>query len=146
MYLVDTDVISAGAPTRAHAPVDLAAWMDEHSDELYLSAISVSEIEAGIAKVRRDRALRKAGDLAAWLDTLLHLYGDRILAFDVAVARAAGTLSDLARSKGRDPGFPDIAIAATARAHGLTLMTRNTRHFTPLGLATVDPFTALPRR
>jgi toxin FitB len=61
--------------------------MDEHSTKLYLSVVTVAEIEDGIAKARRERARRKATDLASWLETLLHLYGNRILPFDVACAR-----------------------------------------------------------
>jgi predicted nucleic acid-binding protein len=118
--------------------------MDEHSAELYLSAVTVAEIEDGIAKARRERANRKAADLTAWFETILHLYGNRILAFDIAVARMAGALSDLARRKGMAPGFADIVIGATARCHGLTILTQNTRHFEPLGLPTVNPFERLP--
>jgi len=144
MYLVDTDVISAGAPSKAVAAPDLARWMDEQSAQLYLSTITVAEIEDGIAKSRREKARRKRSDLADWLATLLHLYGDRILPFDLAAARIAGALSDVARSRGSAPGFADIAIAATAHCRGLTLLTRNTRHFAPLGLPTVNPFVRLP--
>jgi predicted nucleic acid-binding protein len=144
VYLVDTNVISAGAPSKAVAAADLVQWMDEHSADLFLSAVTVTEIEDGIAKARGERATRKAADLTAWLETLLHLYGNRILAFDVAAARVAGALSDLARSKGVAPGFADIVIAATARCHKLTILTRNIRHFEPLGLSTVNPFDRLP--
>jgi toxin FitB len=144
VYLVDTDVVSAGSPPKALALRGLVKWMDEHSTELYLSAVTVAEIEDGIAKARREQARRKAADLTAWLETLLHLYRNRILAFDVAAARIAGSLSDLARSKGIAPGFADIAIAATARAHELIILTRNTRHFEPLGVPTIDPFERLP--
>ena len=144
MYLVDTNIISAGAPSRAAASADLVAWMDEHSAKLYLSAVTVTEIEDGIAKARRERATRKAADLTAWLEALLHLYGDRILAFELAAARIAGALSDLARSKGVAPGFADIVIAETARSHKLTILTRNTRHFEPLDVPTIDPFERLP--
>jgi predicted nucleic acid-binding protein len=144
MYLVDTDVISAGAPSKAVAGAGLAKWMDEQSAQLYLSTVTVAEIEGGIAKARREKARRKASDLTEWLETLLHLYGDRILPFDLAAARIAGALSDVARSKGSAPGFADIAIAATARCRGLTLLTRNTRHFAPLGVPTVNPFERLP--
>jgi toxin FitB len=146
MYLVDTNVISAGAPSKGVAAADLVKWMDEHSAELYLSAVTVTEIEDGIAKARREPATRKAAGLTAWLETLLHLYGNRILAFDVAAARVAGGLSDLARSKGVAPGFADIVIAATAHSHQLTILTRNTRHFEPLGVPTVNPFNRLPSR
>jgi Predicted nucleic acid-binding protein, contains PIN domain len=143
LYLVDTNVVSAGAPSRV-APTELIVWMDVHSATLLLSAVTVAEIEAGIAKLRREKATRKADDVAAWLETLLHLYGSRILPFDTAVARVAGLLSDRARAQGQAPGFADIAIAATARHHGLTILTRNLRHFEPLGVPVIDPFTALP--
>jgi predicted nucleic acid-binding protein len=144
VYLVDTNVISAGAPSKSPAAADLVKWMDEHSSDLYLSAVTVTEIEDGIAKARREKARRKAADQTAWLETLLHLYGNRILAFDVAAARLAGALSDLARSKGMARGFADLVIGAIARSHGLTILTRNTRHFEPLGLPTLNPFDRLP--
>lgn len=144
MYLVDTDVISAGAPSKVAAPAGLVAWMDRHAAQLYLSAISVAEITGGIAKLQRQGASAKADRLAAWLDTLLHLHADRVLPFDVAVARVAGILADLARSQGQMPGFADVAIAATAKRHGLTVLTRNTRHFVPLAVPLIDPFTVLP--
>jgi toxin FitB len=144
VFLVDTNVISAGAPARGKPAADLVAWMDAHSAELYLSVVTVAEIEQGIAQVRSRQARRKAADLAAWLETVLHLYGDRILAFDIAAARIAGALSDLARSRGGSPAFADIIIAATARSRGLTVLTRNARHFAPLDVPTVDPFVRLP--
>ncbi|MDR3518473.1 MAG: type II toxin-antitoxin system VapC family toxin [Azospirillaceae bacterium] len=143
MYLVDTNILSAGAPSRV-APAELIAWMDEHSPALFLSAVTVAEIEDGIAKLRREGATRKAADLTVWLETLLHLYGSRILPFDTAAARVAGMLSDRARAQGKAPGFADIAIAATAKYHGLTILTRNLRHFKPLDVPALDPFTALP--
>jgi predicted nucleic acid-binding protein len=143
LYLVDTNVLSAGAPSRV-VPSELIAWMDGHSAELFLSAVTVAEVEDGIAKLRREGATRKAADLMAWLETLLHLYGNRILSLDTAAARVAGALSDQARGQGQAPGFADIAIAATAKHHGLTLLTRNLRHFEPLGVPVIDPFAALP--
>jgi len=143
VYLVDTNVISAGAPAKAdHALVE---WMDRHSDRLYISTITIAEFEDGIAKLRRERSLKRAKALTDWLETLLHLYADRVLAFDIATARIAGSFSDIARSKGRSAGFPDIAIAATAKAHGLSLLTRNVKHFTLFGLTIHDPFSSLPR-
>lgn len=143
MYLVDTNVISAGAPSRI-APSVLIAWMDSHSASLFVSAVTVAEIEDSIAKAQREGATRKATDLKAWLDVLLHLYDDRILAFDTATARLAGKLSDHARGQGQAPGFADIIIATTAQRHGLTILSRNVRHFEPLGVRVLDPFLALP--
>lgn len=143
MYLVDTNVISAGAPSRVPSG-ELITWMDAHSDALFLSVVTIAEIEDGIAKSKREGATRKARDLMAWLDTLLHLYTARILTFDLATARIAGTLSDLARGQGQAPGFADVMIAATAQRHGLVILTRNLRHFEPLGVKMHDPFSALP--
>jgi hypothetical protein len=143
VYLVDTNVISAGAPSRL-APAELVGWMDAQSALLSLSAVTVAEIEDGIAKLRREGATRKSADLAAWLEAVLHLYGDRILAFDTSTARIAGALSDQARGQGQAPGLGDIIVAATAKRHGLTILSRNTRHFAPLGVPVLDPFAALP--
>lgn len=118
--------------------------MDDHSIDLYISTVTIAEIEDGIAKAGREGATRKANDLSAWFETLLHLYGERILMFDTATARRAGLLSDYARGQGQAPGFADIVIAATALQHGLTILSRNLKHFVPLGVPTLDPFTALP--
>ena len=96
MYLVDTNVISAGAPSRM-APPELVAWMDEQSA---LSAVTVAEIEDGNAKPQREGPKRKSANLSAWLETVLHLYGSRVLAFDTPTARIAGALSDRARGQG----------------------------------------------
>jgi predicted nucleic acid-binding protein len=143
-YLVDTNVISTAAPTAAVEPVELLRWMDSRSNDLFLSAISVAEIADGIAKVERQGAKRKAADLSAWLKTLLHLYGDRVLAFDSATAQIAGALSDLARSRGHLPGLADVIIAATARQHDLIILSRNERHFAPMDAALIDPLQQLP--
>lgn len=145
VYLIDTNVISAAAPTRP-VPAELVRWMDAHSSSLFLSVVTVAEIEDGIAKLRREGARRKSSHLASWLETVLHLYGDRVLVFDAPVARIAGAISDRARGQGHAPGFADIVIGATAQRHGLTVLSRNTRHFEPLGVAVLDPFAALPRK
>lgn len=144
MYLVDTNVLSAGAPTKAVPVVALIDWMDRNSAGLYLSVVTIAEIEDGIAKNRREGASRKAEHLSAWLETLLHLYAAKVLPVDLAVARHIGRLSDLARGRGHAPGFADLAIAATAQRHGWTVLTRNVRHFAPLGVAARDPFDGLP--
>ena len=144
MYLVDTDILSASSPARAVPRPALVAWMDARADLLFLSTITVAEIEGGIVKARREKANRKAAALAAWLGTLLHLYSDRMLAFDLAAASWAGLLSDRARASGHAPGFADVAIAATAASRHLTILTRNLRHFAPLGVPALDPFDRLP--
>ncbi len=144
MFLVDTNVISAAAPARRAARLDVVAWMDRNTAALFISVITVAEIQDGIAKAGRVGATRKAADLGWWLETLLHLYGQRVLPFDVPAARATGTLADQARGHGFTLGFPDLAIAATAHVRGLIVLTRNIRHFAPLAVAAQDPFTRLP--
>ncbi len=106
MYLVDTNVLSAGAPTKAAPAHDLIAWMDRHSAHLRLSVVTIAEIEDGIAKSRRAGATRKADRLSAWLETLIHLYAAQILPVDLAIARRIGRLSDRARERGHAPGWP----------------------------------------
>jgi len=110
-----------------------------------VSVVTLAEIADGIAKARREGATRKAGELDAWLETLLHLYRERVLTFDAATARVAGMLSDRARGQGQAPGFADIIIAATALQHGLTILSCNLKHFEPLGVRALDPFAALPK-
>lgn len=144
MYLVDTNVLSAGAPTKARPAAGLVAWMERNSGRFYLSVITVAEVEDGVTKARREAAHRKADRLAEWLETLLHLYSARILPLDVPTARVLGGLSDQARGAGHVPGLADLAIAATAQIRGYTVLTRNLRHFRLLAVPSHDPFDSLP--
>jgi predicted nucleic acid-binding protein len=144
VYLVDTNILSEAAPSRPKAPADLLVWMDRHAVVLYLSTVTIVEIEAGIAKARRQSAARRAEELVYWLEIVLHLYGDRILPLDVGVARIAGAMSDMTRSRGQSPGFVDIAVAATAKSRSFTVLTRNLKPFVPLGVPALDPFAKLP--
>lgn len=143
-FLVDTNVISALAPARAERPEILLTWLERNSEKLFLSVVTSAEIRAGIAKARREGAHRKAENLASWWGAVKHLYGARILTFDLQAAKLAGEMADRARGSGHAPGFADIAIAATAAAHGHTLLTRNVRHFAPIYDQVIDPFERTP--
>ena len=118
--------------------------MHEHSPELFLSVVTVTEITAGVAKLERTGSSAKVVGLRQWVDLVMHLYGSRILPFGVKEARLAGELADRARSAGRVPDFADVAIAATAASYDLTVLTRNVRDFASLGVPVVDPFDTLP--
>lgn len=118
--------------------------MDEHSDQMFLSAVTVAEVASGIAKLRRTGSASKAAALEAWIETVLHLYGDRVLPFSAGAARLAGELTDRARAAGHSPGFADVAITATAGSRDLTILTRNLRHFRPFGIPAIDPFESPP--
>jgi predicted nucleic acid-binding protein len=138
-WLADTNILSAAALTKARPDEALRAWLAQNADGIFLSAITVFEIEDGIAKLTREGASAKAAALTAWLDVVETAYGARILAVDAAVSRLAGQMSDRVRGAGLAVGYPDLLIAATAAHHGLTVLTRNLRHFAPLGVRAVDP-------
>ena len=132
MFLIDTDVVSALRKRKRHP--EIARWVEaQRSADLYLSVVTVGEIERGIERQQRRDPVH-AHALAAWLDRLLALYGDRILAVDLAAARRWGRLSHLIGHEGAD-----LLIAATALEHGLTVVTRNVRHFEPTGVPVLDP-------
>ena len=143
MFLVDTNVISALAPSKRENAALLIKWLDRASPRLFMSVISAAEMKAGIAKAEREGATRKARQLAEWWQSIEHLYSGRLLPFDLQCAHVAGGIMDAARA--HQPGFEDIAIAATARVHDLVVLTRNLRHFEPLGVQAVDPFSTLPQ-
>ena len=131
MFLIDTDILSALRKRKRHPEV--ARWVGkQRSADLYLSVVSVGEIERGIVRqLRRDP--EHAHELTAWLDSLLVLYSERILAVDLSAARRWGRLSGVL---GHDSA--DLLIAATALEHGLTVVTRNVRHFEPAGVPVLD--------
>lgn len=144
MYLLDTNIVSADAPAKRRVgPEAFAVWAHERSESLYLSTVTIAEIEADIARAVRIGAATKAERLRRWLAALEHFYTERILPFGVDEARQAGTI--LARARAHDPGFEDIAIAATAAVRGFTVLTANERHFAPLGVPYVNPLKQLPR-
>jgi predicted nucleic acid-binding protein len=143
-YLLDTSVLSLLAPGRPSPDETLAGWIRDHNDALYISAVTIAEIEQGICKLRRAGGTDRADGLARWLDVLIDKGGERILSLDARTARIAGGLSDRSIAAGRHPGFADAAIAATAVAHDLLLLTRNGKHFAPLGIACSDPADGLP--
>lgn len=144
VYLLDTNMVSISAPTkRMFDMAEWIAWTRAHSDDLYMSTVTIAEIEMGIARAARIGANGKADRLRRWLSGVEHFYRGRILAFGIQEAREAGAMIDRARA--HDPGFEDIAIAATAAVRGFTILTANERHFEPLGVPHVNPLKQLPR-
>jgi len=139
-WLLDTNVVSAFAPGKRPIAPKTAAWFNEHTDALFLSAITAAEIQSGISKLRRTGSGRRADELRDWFERMLNFYSDRVLSFDLAAARIAGALSDAAQAQGRYPGFADVAIAAIARSRELVVVTLNWRHFDSLGVDTLNPF------
>ena len=139
MYLIDTVVLSELRKPQRDA--GLVAWFEQQrTSDLFVSVISIGEIERGIAR-RRAADPGFAAALAAWLDRVLALYGERILPFELRSARRWGQLS---AAIGNDSA--DLMIAATAREHGLTVLTRNVSDFEPTGVPVLNPFTSPSRR
>ncbi|MBY3040050.1 type II toxin-antitoxin system VapC family toxin [Rhizobium laguerreae] len=136
-YLLDTNIISKLAPGKMPPSDPVRAWFHEQgeADSLFLSALSVAEIEKGMRSLHRRGGIERAKRLSAWLHVITDSFGDRILPMDTVVARIVGALEDEAESQGRDPGLGDLIIAATARAYDLTVITENLRHFQPLDVA-----------
>ena len=133
MYLLDTDVISELRRRRRNRNV--VAWISNVSAaDLFLSVVTIGEIELGIAR-QRVRNPSFAKDLADWLEVTLRAYEERILPLTVGIARRWGRLAAQVGNKQLD-----LAIAATALEHGLTVVTRNVSDFEPTGVTVLDPF------
>jgi toxin FitB len=110
-------------------------WLKAQKREsLFISVVSIGEIERGIEKVRKTDAAF-AADLEQWLETLMQLYGDHVIPVNANAARLWGRLS---AKLGHDGA--DLLIAATALAGSLTVVTRNVKHFAPTGVRVFNPF------
>jgi toxin FitB len=134
--LLDTCVLSE-LRRPAPDPGVRRAVEEAAGEDLFLSVISIGEIAKGIALLRESQKKRALG---AWLQALEHDYADRLLAIDREISHLWGELSAAAQKTGKVIGAADGLIAATARRHGLHLMTRNTGHFEAAGVALVNPW------
>jgi predicted nucleic acid-binding protein len=140
-YLLDTDVISMLSPGRAGASAGFLEWLERMDGEgrLFLPVVTIHEIEKGIALLEHKGAAAKAAGLKVWLAGLIATYDDKIIPLGASAAALAGRLEAKAISAGHDPGMADAIVAGIAKAHGLTIVTRNTKHFLPFGASTVSP-------
>jgi toxin FitB len=134
MYLIDTNIISeVGKGRRCNRHV--AAWYrDIRDDELFLSVLVVGEIRQGIERLR-PRNRQRAAELEHWLQEILTSFGERILPIDERVAQIWG------RMNASEPlATVDSLLAATAEAHGMTLVTRNLKDIKRSGVRCLNPF------
>jgi predicted nucleic acid-binding protein len=136
-YLLDTNVISELRKVRGgRADPAVAAWADTvHADLLFLSAISLHEIELGVLRVeRRDR--HQGAILRSWLErALLPAFAGRILPIDAAIARRSAALH-VPDARPLADGF----IAATALVHSLVVVTRNVADLGGVGVDVLNPW------
>lgn len=134
-HLLDTNVLSE--QSRRIPDARLISWLSsQHPESLWISVVSVGEIERGIARLELrepDRAKR----LASWLEATVTQFQDRIIPMDRDIALRWG------RMTAATPGLDiDAIIAATAAVHGLTVATRNVRDLARFSVPVFNPFSA----
>ena len=132
-YILDTNVVSA--LRRSDRAPRVASWLMAQTEaDLFISAITIGEIERGIhQQERRNPAF--AQDLRAWMDQTVSVFADRLMPFTAADAVIWGDLSARIGHNGAD-----LMIAAQALRRDATVVTGNTRDFLPTGAAVFDPF------
>lgn len=132
MYLLDTNVVSELRRVKPHGAV--VAWLEGIDEaQLFLSAVTIGEIQAGI-EVTRDQDPTKAAELEEWLAMLGSSYN--VLPMDVATFREWGRIMH----RKSETLLEDAMIAATARHHNLTVVTRNVADFKAFGVSVLNPF------
>ncbi|WP_234009277.1 type II toxin-antitoxin system VapC family toxin [Deinococcus sp. NW-56] len=137
--LLDTNVLSETAKKRPD-PTVTAYLADLDFTQTFIGAASVAEIERGIHLLRGREPVR-AQRLQTWLEAyVLPRFGERVLPFDLNVAREWGRLMGTEAARRQPPPLLDSLLAATASAHRLTLVTRNTADFLAFPVAVYNPW------
>jgi predicted nucleic acid-binding protein len=131
-FLLDTNVVSELRKPRPHGAV--LSWISElQADQIYLSAVTIGELQTGIELTRRQNP-EKADEIERWVDQLAE--SSQVLPMDASCFREWARLMN-----GKTEHLlEDAMIAATARIHNLTVATRNEKDFKPLGVRVLDPF------
>lgn len=141
MYVLDTNVVSELRKVRlGKANANVAAWAERvDAADLFVSAITIMELELGVLSIERKDAAQGAV-LHAWLEQhVLPEFSERTLPIDTAVAQRCARLHVPDRR-----GERDALIAATALVHGMTVVTRNVADFEPMEVTIVNPWAPLP--
>ncbi len=137
MILLDTNVVSEVMKVAPSASV--LRWLDDQSSSaVYVSAVTVGEIEYGL-RILPDG--RRRLQLKERFEQFIALaFAQRVLGYEEAAARLYGEIMGLRKELGRPMSVPDGQIAAIARSHGLSIATRNTRDFEECGVDLLNPF------
>jgi predicted nucleic acid-binding protein len=140
-FLLDTDVISMLSPVRNTVSAVFLDWLENMDKEgrVFMSVVTIHEIEKGIALLDSKGATAKAAGLRIWLLGLTAAYGDKILGLDANGAALSGRLEALSLAAGHHPGMADAVIAGIAKVNNLVVITLNTRHFLSLNIEVFTP-------
>lgn len=137
-WLLDADVLSQ--PAKRFGDARVIAWLKAESSNSYTSTVAVAQLAYWVRKsdgARRD-------ELQLWLRDLLRSLAGRVLSFNLAVAHVWAEQKFLLEQAGKPMPLEDSYLAATARRHGLTIVTGNDRDFRRPGLPVFNPFKELP--
>lgn len=137
-WLLDTDVICQ--PAKRHGDARVIGWLHQERDRCFTSAIVIAQLAYWV----RSKEGRQRRDLQEWLRRLVDALGGRILGFNVSVAHLWADQEHLLQKHGLRMPVEDGYIAATARRHGLTIVTGNDKDFRRPGMKVFNPFKELP--
>ena len=137
-WLLDTDVICQ--PAKRHGDTRVIRWLHQERDRCFTSAIVIAQLAYWV----RSKEGRQRRDLQDWLRRLVDALGGRILGFNVSVAHVWADQEHLLKKHGQRMPVEDGYISATARRHGLTIVTGNDKDFRRPGLKVFNPFKELP--
>ena len=137
-WLLDTDVLSQ--PAKRNGDPRVIAWLAREKDRCYTSAVVIAQLAYWV----RCKEGKARAELQAWLTRLVAAMEGRIHGFNVAVAPVWADQEHLLEKSGQRMPVEDGYIAATARKHGLTVVTGNDKDFRRPGLKVFNPFQELP--